>query len=196
MNRKSDSSQSKLSHFNIINRGYNARMRDAYFIKIEKSLSEFTRKLKENSLEPDMAILRRLNNELATAVDFSRQSIMGFPLNRPPLKGRQIISGKPFFFKEEILFINLLEELVSSGIFLLNRFNTIFELNSYKDKIQGLLYTPDKNEGYLTKILHFINENQKSEDEEIKQIIALIIERMTLARRIFNIIKTSKGLFQ
>jgi hypothetical protein len=194
MNKKSEKPRFRLGDFNQINRSYNARMRDVYYLKFEESLTEFTQKLKQHPLAPDIPLLNRQNNELSTTVDFAKQAISGALLgdggaqesDREPL-------GGPAYFKEEVLFINLLEELHSSGIFLFNRFKTIYELHRYKVKIRGLIHAKEKSEGYLSKILHFINENQKAEDEEIKQIIALILERRQLSRRIFDIIKTRKG---
>jgi hypothetical protein len=193
MSRKKERPPEALSNFNLINRGYNARMRDVYFAKVEKTLSDFDGRLRKHPLSPDIPLLNRLNNELATAGDFARQAISGIPLSSGPSVHHGTTAESPAFFKEEILFINLLEELLSSGIFLLNRFKTIYELNSYREKIRGLLSAPDRSEGYLSKILHFINENQKAEDEEIKQIMLLILERMALAHQIYYIVKTKRA---
>jgi hypothetical protein len=193
MNRKKEHSAVPSSNFNLINRGFNARMRDVYFSRLGKTLAEFNERLKKHPRTPDIPLLDRLNSEFSTTGDFARQAISGIPLNSGPAMQPGEPAESPAFFKEEILFINLLEELFSSGIFLLNRFKTLYELNSYKQKIHGLLKVGDKSEGYLSNILHFINENQKAEDEEIKQIISLILERMALARRIYNIIKTKRG---
>jgi hypothetical protein len=193
MNKKKERFAAGMSNFNLINRGYNARMRDVYFLKVQKTLNEFSERLRKHPLAPDIPLLNRLNSELSTTDDFARQAIAGIPLSSGQAMQSHGAAEGPAFFKEEILFINLLEELCSSGIFLLNRLNTIYELNSYKGKIHDLLKVRDKTEGYLSKILHFINENQKAEDAEIKQIIVLILERMALAHRIYKIIRTKRG---
>lgn len=193
MNKRKEKAAGRFGSFSVINRSYNTRMRDIYFQKFESDLENFVQKLTKSPLTPDTALLNKFNDSLATSADFARESIAGMPLHALPTSKIKTLSGPPQYFKEEILFINVLEELISSSRFLLNRFNTIHELGEYRKKIRELLATYGRHKGYLSKILEFLDENQKAEDEEIKQIVCLIKERTLLSRRIFDIIKTRKG---
>lgn len=172
---------------NLINRAYNARMRDAYFLKSERLFGEFYNRIVNNLSSPDLALLSRFCVSVTTARDFARQAAFGMQSQSHQLP------GSPAFFKEEILFIHLLEELHSSCNFLKARFNTMHALSRYRQKISGLIRNR-KGEGYLSKILRFLKDKLKSDETEIRQILKLILERMHTSHRIFDIIKIRKAV--
>lgn len=171
----------------LVNRGYNARMRDVYYLKADALLSQFRTRAQRSPLAPDLALFDRLSGALRTARDYATQASAGMAhsASGPP-------PGVPAYFKEEVLFIHLLEEIHNSCLFLRSRYATVRELAGYRDKISNLLKKGGRK-GYLTKILDFLGEKQSADESDVREILRLVTSRMALCRRIFDIIRTGKG---
>jgi len=187
--KKAPARSSAPMDFSLLNRGYNARMRDVYFQKGAAQLATMAKKQDGEPFAPDTVQLNKLVSAINTCREFAQQAARGVRNSNSMPKSSE---GGPGFFKEEILFIHILDELHSSCLFLRSRFNTLHELNLYRNKINGLLKAGGR-EGYLTKILHFIREKQAADETESQLSLGLLQDRMALCKRIFEIIKTRKG---
>ena len=177
-------------NFYVTNRAYNLRMRDLYYAEVEKQFDEFHESLKADFLNPDCSKLSAFCVALETAHRYAKQAVFGLSpkLLKEAEKGPQHL---PALLQEEFLLIHLLEEMRSSSLFIMNRFTTIREFQKYKARISALPKVRKAGSGYISKILDFIEENQKAEEEEIKYLILLKTRRIRLANRIFAVLKST-----
>lgn len=180
------------ANFYVTNRAYNLRMRDLYYEEVEKNLVAFSESVKANFLRPDYSRLASFSESVRTASRYAQHAVFGLS-PRSPRQSGQAPSSSPAPLHEEFLFIHLLEELYSSGLFLINRFNTIREFKKYKDHINTLPKSRASATGYISTILNFIQESEKAEEEEIRHLISLKIKRIRLANRIFVILKNMEN---
>jgi hypothetical protein len=91
--------------------------------------------------------------------------------------------------EEEIVFVCFLEELLSSSIYLRNRFETNDYVRQYMNLIKSREnYVGDKS-GFLDNILLSLEAYQKADHEEILQISRLIHKRFLIANNIFTILR-------
>jgi len=171
------------------NRAYNAKMRDLYYRRAEGHLGTFYQSLRANFLKPDYNELQDFCNALNTSREFAKQTIAGSSRQHRKTEGA---GSAPPILQEEIVFLHMLEELYSSSVFLVNRFNTVSQFNSYKRDILAMPKNKDIEYGYLSSIVEFIDETQWTEEEEVRHIVSLIIKRIKLGNRIFAVMKKFK----
>jgi hypothetical protein len=159
-------------------------MRNIYFDRVKTTLDELGKNLQTKYQNPNLDKLRDFCNTINTTCNYARQAVSPAPAGYTGSG-----ENEPAYLKEEILFIHLLDEMLSSCVFLTTRLNTIQVLLQYKKKISALPRHKDIEKGYISKILAVIDEGQKTEAEEIKHLIALIKKRVRLASRIFTTFK-------
>ncbi|OGS36875.1 MAG: hypothetical protein A2293_08355 [Elusimicrobia bacterium RIFOXYB2_FULL_49_7] len=179
----------------VTNRLYNLRMRDIYYSEVETQFTSFNTALQSDPLSPDFVCLYNACDAVDTAYRYAKQAIFGLS----PQKVRHAAEGLEQdatlpFLQEEFLFIHLLEELHSSCRYLINRFVTIKSFLQYRTYIDSLPKNKETRNGFITKILSFVEENRKAEENEIKHLADLAMKRIQLANRIFAIVRSMENL--
>jgi hypothetical protein len=165
------------------NRGYNASMRDVYFRKAVESFTELNREYShEAALFSESARLLEFQSNLDIALEYAKISIVGIFTEERNSFTRQ------GFYREEILFVHLLEDCSSACRFLCTRHSTILELSDYKRKISALSLA-GRSGGYVSRILKYIDEKNSRDDLEIRQIIGQIEGGLELAGTLYETIK-------
>ncbi len=169
------------------NRLFHSSMRDAYFIRTMDSFKKFSGDfISENPLFSHSAKMLEFQSHIDTTIDYAKSSTTGIKAEE---RASHLTTG---FFREEILFIHLLEDCASACRYLTTRYSTTHELNEYSRKISSLSLA-GKTTGYVSKILAYVADRRNCDDLEIKQILNQIGNGLSLANTIFGTIKIKKG---
>lgn len=161
------------------------KLRNEYF---EKSWDIF-RHL-EDALELDSMdtliktreVLEHYTETMEMAAEYTKSVVRG--LSRKKIKKFRHDS-KNGIMEEEIVFVGLTNELLSSGIYLKNRFKTNNEIQIYMKNIKGLQHRLATKKGFISNILDSMEATCRMDLKEIKQIVNSIHKRFEIANKVF-----------
>jgi hypothetical protein len=165
------------------NRKFNASMRDTYFERALQSFSDLSGEFSsETPLFSTSARLLDFQSNIDIALEYARMSVAGL------LTEERASHSEMGFFREEIVFMHLLDDCASACRYVSTRYSTISELSNYRKKISALSLA-GKQSGYVSKILNYIDDKKNSDDIEIRQILKQVKNGLTIAETIFGTIK-------
>ncbi|MBL8026109.1 MAG: hypothetical protein JNL74_06850, partial [Fibrobacteres bacterium] len=165
------------------NRKFNASLRDTYFEKALHSFSEFNDDYSmETPLFSASAKILDFQSSIDTALEYSKTAVAGVKTDE------RASHSEAGFFREEILFMHLLDDCASACRYVSTRQSTINELADYRKKISALSLA-GKQKGYVSRILNYIDEKRSRDDIEIRQILKQVKHSLAIAETIFSTIK-------
>lgn len=172
----------------VQNIGFFRRMRNYYYEKSGELFHKLENGIHENKGEADktMELLQQYIEVMELTNEYARNTVRGYKRKKLKMFRQDPESG---IMEEEIVFVCFLEELLSSSIYLRNRFETNDYVRQYMDLIKSREnYVGDKS-GFLDNILLSLEAYQKADHEEILQISKLIRKRFLIANNIFAILR-------
>lgn len=168
---------------------FHRRQRDFYYEKaglLFRQLQHTITAVSPQAIETAKKILLQYIEVMELASEYARHTVRGHKRR----KIRTFRQDREFgIMEEEIVFVCFLEELLSSSIYLRNRFETNDYIRRYMDLIENREENMRERKGFLANILTHLEADQKADHEEIVQITKLIHKRFQIADNVFAIIQ-------
>jgi len=164
-------------------------MRNFYYEKagqLFRQLQYTITAVSPQAIENAQEILLQYIEVLELTSEYARHTVRGHKRRKIRTFRQDRESG---IMEEEIVFVCFLEELLSSSIFLRNRFETNDYIRRYMDLIENREDYMGERKGFLANILTHLEADQKADHEEIVQITKLIHKRFQIADSVFAIVE-------
>ena len=165
------------------------RMRNFYYEKAWKLFQELEIAVKNAIPETSARLIDqidRYSEALEIANEYARNAIRGN--TRKKLKSFREDQSLGIM-EEEVVFVGFLEELLSSGAYVRDRIDTNSNVRRYMEAIKGREYGGTDKKGFISNIVTSIEADQKTDKEEILQIIKFIRARFRTANNIFSVLE-------
>lgn len=164
------------------------KMRNLHFEKAWEYFKNLEAAILDNPegyLEKVVELLIQYTETLEKANEYARSAIRGHQRERLKTYREDHSIG---VMEEEIVFVRLLEELLSSGFYMRNRFDTNENIRLYAEAIKKRKMAGGDEGGFLEKIIKSLEADRKADLEEILQISRLIRKRFRIANNIFSVL--------
>ena len=179
----------------VQNRGFFRRMRNFYY---EKAWNMF-QKLGENissgldvSHESIVGLLYEYIEVMELTTEYAHNAVRGYKRKKIKMFRHDNEKG---VMEEELVFVSFLEELLSSSIYLRNRFETNEYIRNYIEGINNRVDYEGGKKGFLSNILANMKADEDTDNEEIIQIARLLGKRFRIANNIFSVMQKRKNFF-
>ncbi len=166
------------------------RMRNFYYEKagrLFRQLQATVMSTAPDALDSAQEILLQYIQVLDLTSEYARHTIRGHKRRKIRTFRQDRESG---VMEEEIVFVCLLEELLSSSIYLRNRFETNDHVRRYRALIENRNDYVGDRRGFLSNILTHLEADQQADHEEIVELTKLIHKRFQIANSVFAIVET------
>lgn len=169
------------------NLGFYRRMRNFYYEKAWRIFHNLDTAIAANPNENIASIIEQLKQyteSLEITFEYAQNAVRGYGR----VKTRSYREDNEFgIMEEEVVFLRMLDELQSSGAYLLNRFDTDENIHKYIRSVETRKYSPRDKKGFLSNIVTSLEAAQKTDHEEILQVSKLIRRRFRIANNIFSV---------
>ncbi len=174
----------------IQNLNYHRKMRSFYykkarelFEKLLTNLKTYTDNSKYNSI---FSLIEEYVETLESTCEYSHNATRGFKKNKVNSFKNDHNNG---ILEEEVVFVYMAEELLSSSIYFKNRFETNEHIELYVNMAKKQdNYKSNKN-GFISNIIVNMEEDKKADQMEIIQISKLLNKRFRIADNIFSVLE-------
>jgi hypothetical protein len=138
-----------------------------------------------------LELVTNFSKSINEALQYARESVFPAKRYRLPQYRDDRVYG---ILREELIFVNFLEEMVSSIQYMLSRLETDNRLKEFRNELEHYrreheMRGNNNQAGFVTMVLKSLDELQTSDRDHVDHILKSINQRFEVGNRLFSLIR-------